>query len=653
MNSLFSTLRQLLIGKPRNPLNPDTQRHIALIALLAWIGLGADGLSSSCYGPEEAFIALGAHTYLALFIAIATVFTVFIIALAYNQVIELFPSGGGGYKVATHLLGPHAGLVSGAALIVDYVLTIALSFASGVDALFSLLPNSLLPYKLTTAIVVTFLFIALNLRGMKESIKFLLPIFLGFVVVHVALILYGVFYHINQLPEIAVNTVNQTHGFSQQVGWFVVIALMMRAYSLGSGTYTGIEAVSNNVNRLVEPRVETGKWTMLYMAVSLSFTAGGIILLYLLWNVTPQTGETLNAVVFHKILGDSSFAHIALIITLALEAGLLFVGGNTGFLAGPTVLANMAIDSWLPNRFRHLSSRLVTQNGVILFGLAAVVILLWSHGHVSWLVVLYSMNVFLTFSISILGLCVYWWQQRKTATSNFWLWRLLFSMFALSITASILVITLISKFTTGGWVTVVITGTVIILCLLTKRYYTQIANKLNATDILLHVDSHGKTAHPPELDPLKPTAVIFISSHRGIGVHTLLWVLRMFPGHFKNIIFLSVGIVDVESYSGQATLEEMQRDVTERLNYFIDYCHQRGLPAKGYAAYGTDPAAELTTLAEKIGHQYLNSIFFASKLTFDNDNWLTRWLHNETAYTLQRRLHLRNMQLVILPMRLG
>lgn len=652
MYSFLDKFRQVLLGKPRNPLHPDTQRHIALIALLAWVGLGADGLSSSCYGPEEAFLALGTHYTLALFIAAATVVTVFIIALAYNQVIELFPSGGGGYKVATQLLGSYAGLVSGAALIVDYVLTIALSVASGIDQVFSFLPPSLLSWKLFTEVFVVLVFIALNLRGMKESIKILLPIFIGFVVIHTALILYGVFFHLPELPQLLVGTVQHTHGLAHQMGWVFVLALLMRSYSLGSGTYTGIEAVSNNVNRLAEPRVETGKWTMLYMAVSLSFTAGGIMLLYLLWHAAPVAGKTLNAVVFGSILGNSHLGHMGLIITLAFEAGLLFVAANTGFLAGPTVLANMAVDSWVPNRFRHLSSRLVIQNGVILFGLGALGILLWSSGHVALLVILYSINVFLTFSMSILGICVYWWREKDAASKN-WLGRLIFSIFAFCITGSILFVTLFSKFSSGGWVTVFITGAVVSLCLLIKRYYRNIAQKLEAADILLNVPHSEKTTNPPTLDPHQPTAVILIGEHRGIGVHTLLWILRMFPGHFKNFIFISAGIVDVESFSGKAELEEMQRKVNDRLNYFVSYCQQHGLAATGYSAYGTDPAAQLTELAEKVGQQFLNSIFFASKLTFEHDNWVTRWLHNETAYVLQRRLHLRNMQLVILPMRIG
>src|SRR5437763_13331784 len=139
----YEKLRDLVIGAPLDPLSQKTRQHIALAAFLAWVGLGADGLSSSAYGPEEAFKALGAHTHLGLYMALATAATVFIISLAYNQVIELFPTGGGGYRVATSLIGPRAGLVSGAALIVDYLLTIAVSVASGVGAVFRLMPRVL------------------------------------------------------------------------------------------------------------------------------------------------------------------------------------------------------------------------------------------------------------------------------------------------------------------------------------------------------------------------------------------------------------------------------------------------------------------------------------------------------------------------------
>ena len=200
-----SSWRERLLGKARDPLSPDTKHSLALAAFLAWVGLGADGLSSSSYGPEEAFNALGTHTHLALFLAIATAITVFIVALAYNQVIELFPTGGGGYRVSTALLGPRAGLVAGSALIVDYVLTIAISVASGADAVFSLLPISWLPYKLWTACTIVMLLLWMNLRGAKESIRFLLPIFLGFVFTHFILIVWGIFAHAEGLPALFPN----------------------------------------------------------------------------------------------------------------------------------------------------------------------------------------------------------------------------------------------------------------------------------------------------------------------------------------------------------------------------------------------------------------------------------------------------------------
>lgn len=649
--SLTAKLKHYLIGDPLNPFNPNILRHVSLIAFLAWIGLGADGLSSSCYGPEETFIALGGHQHLALYIAIATAITVFIISIGYNQVIELFPSGGGGYKVATQLLGPYVGLISGAALLIDYVLTITVSIASGMDALFSMLPAELFHIKLFCESVAIVLLIILNMRGMKESIQILMPIFLGFMILHFTLIVYGIGAHSRGLISIVPDTIHETKQLAGVMGWLPLLALMLHAYSLGGGTYTGLEAVSNNVNRLSEPRVTTGKWTMFYMAVSLSFTAAGIILLYLLWEAHPVPGQTLNAVVFHSILGNSWLGQGTLILTLLLEAGLLFVAANTGFLAGPSVLANMAVDSWVPNRFRHLSTRLVIQNGIILFGISALLILLWTHGRVALLVILYSINVFITFSLSLLGLCVYWAKHRGSASPR-WGLRLTFSIFATLITSSILCVTLFSKFESGGWMTVLITCFVIALCLLIKRHYNSVNKKLALLDVQLKQPIIEKRLHPITPDPQQPTAVILVGKSPGVGMHTLLCVLRMFPRHFKNFIFLSAGVVDVESFSGAASLEHMREEVNQTLQYFVDYCQQYGIAAESYTAFGTDTVEKLSTLSEEIGEKYPNCIFFSSKLIFEHDNWITRILHNETPVTLQRQLHLQGKELVILPMKI-
>ncbi len=653
--SVTHKIKETLIGKPHDPLNPTNKPHLAMIAFLAWISLGADGLSSACYGPEEAFLALGQYTHLGLYLAAATFLTVFIIALAYNQVIELFPTGGGGYKVATQLLGSKAGLISGSALLVDYVLTIAISIAAGTDALFSLLPPSAQPYKLSIEMMLGIGLIILNLRGMKESIQVLLPIFLGFFITHTLLILYGIIAHADGLPHLIPETIKETEQLTGQMGWVFAVSLFLRAYSLGGGTYTGLEAVSNHVHMLSEPRVRTGTYTMLYMAGSLSFTAGGFILLYLLWNVQPIDHQTLNAVTFSAIINswqlDSMISYSLLAIVLLLEAGLLFIAANTGFLGGPTVLANMAVDSWVPRQFRNLSGRLVTQNGIFLMGLGAIGILLWTHGDVSVLVVLYSINVFITFSLSLLGLCKHWWVSRYDEIH--WKSRLLMAALGFTVTSSILIITIVEKFADGGWLTILITGLIIGLCAFIKNHYEQVRQQLRTIDALYAPrPSWDEDLPEPPLDPEQPTAIFLVGKNRGLGMYALKWLNEVFTGHFRNFIFVSVGEVDAESLGGKGALRSLQYQIENSLRYYVHYCHSQNLAATSYAAYGTDVEAKLEQLIVQVTTDYPNSVCLGSKLIFDNENWLIAWLHNHTAIAMQRRLHLREIQMIITPIRI-
>src|SRR5262245_32742232 len=195
----------LLVGKPLDLEDRSVYHHISLVAFLAWVGLGADGLSSSCYGPAEAFEHLKEHSYLAIFLALATMFTVGVISACYSHIIEAFPSGGGGYLVASKMLGPWVGALAGGALVVDYGLTVTVSIAAAGDALFSLIGYSGLgatTLKLwfeTGAIVVL---VVLNLRGVKESINFLMPIFLTFLATHAVLISGVLVMHVGEIPEL-------------------------------------------------------------------------------------------------------------------------------------------------------------------------------------------------------------------------------------------------------------------------------------------------------------------------------------------------------------------------------------------------------------------------------------------------------------------
>ena len=215
----------------------------------------------------------------------------------------------------------------------------------------------------------------------------LLPIFLGFFLSHAVLIVLGIGLTSDRDADAPAGYDQETRQLAGELGWVSVVSLFLRAYSLGGGTYTGIEAVSNNVQSLAEPRVLTGQWTMFYMAVSLSVHGGRH------HPALPPVGRPArrrpHAQRRHvrapssPSLGDRPANWADLTAVLALEAGLLLVAANTGFLGGPAVLANMATDSWMPRQFLNLSSRLVTQNGVVVMGAAAILVLLATRGQVS------------------------------------------------------------------------------------------------------------------------------------------------------------------------------------------------------------------------------------------------------------------------------
>ena len=474
--TILEKTRRRIIGEPRDVKEPSIFHKLSLIPILAWIGLGADGLSSSSYGPEEAFRALGEHTYLAIFLAIATAFTVLIISYAYSRIIEHFPHGGGGYIVSTHTISKTAGVISGCALLVDYMLTIAVSLVSCGDAIFSFLPLSFQKYKLIFVAFLIVMLVILNLRGVKESVTFLAPIFVVFVATHILLIGYGILSHTGQIKPL----MNEVHfNFNSGIttlGFVGVLAIFLRAFSMGAGTYTGIEAVSNGMQIMRDPKVQTGKRTMVYMASSLAITAGGLLVCYLLFRIRPVEGRTLNAILAGEVFYNWPLGGMIALITILSEGALLVVAAQTGFIDGPRVMSNMAIDSWLPRRFASLSERLTMQDGVILMGAAAFVLLLYTGGSITALVIMYSINVFVTFSLSQLGMIRFFLKNSDRDAK--WKQHIVIHIIGLILCLTILCVTVYEKFGEGGWVTLVITSGVIGLCYLIRRHYTKVRDSV-------------------------------------------------------------------------------------------------------------------------------------------------------------------------------
>ncbi len=638
-----------LFGPPRNIKDPRIFHKLALVPLLAWVGLGADGLSSSSYGPEEAFRALGGHSYIAVLLALATALTVFIISGGYASVIEHFPTGGGGYVVASSTLGRKAGLVSGSALLVDYVLTITVSIASCGDALFSFLPLRYQPVKLPVEMFLVVVLIVLNIRGIKESIQVLAPIFIVFLVTHVFLIGYGILSHVPQIGPVAAGIQRDFQTGLATLGGLGILGLFVKAYSMGGGTYTGIEAVSNGLNVMREPRVQSGKRTMLYMAVSLSFTAGGLFLCYLLAGAAPATGRTLNSILANALFGGWSIGPALAFITILSEGALLMVGAQTGFAGGPQVMANMANDSWLPHRFSSLSERLTMRNGVLLLGLSSLALLAYTRGSIRLLVVMYSINVFLTFTLSNLGMSRYFLQNRKRIAN--WKRRLPINLLGLVLCLTILIITAVEKFLLGGWLTLVITSFVIALCASIRRHYLRVRKAKDQLDeILMAIPTSGRPNRRP-VNPKDMTAILLVRDFDGFGIHTLLSIVRNFPKMYKNFIFVSVAVADSGVFKGSEGVKCLEESVREKLQKYVQLARNLGLRADFRIGTGTDVVETGTVLCRETAQEFPKSTVFAGKITFEQEKLYHRILHNETAFAIQRNLHWSGVPAVILPIR--
>lgn len=667
--SIVSRLRLAVFGPPKDVKDPHAFHKISLVALLAWVGLGADGLSSSAYGPDEAFRALGEHTGLAVFLALATALTVFIISYGYSRIIEQFPAGGGGYVVASKLLGPRVGVLSGTALLVDYILTITISTAAGADAIFSFLPPAWHGYKLVFTFVGLGLLMVMNLRGVKESVTAIAPIFGVFVITHAILLVVVIGGHATEIGAVSAEVKSSVGSTVGALGVFGTLHLFVRAYSLGGGTYTGIEAVSNGVAMMREPRVATAKRTMVLMATSLAITAGGILLSYLLVHAHPEEGKTMNAVLLERVALGWSAGGIDLgkgfvILALLSEGFLLFVAAQAGFLDGPRVMANMATDSWLPHRFSALSERLTMRNGVLLMASAAAAALVYTGGNVSKLVVMYSINVFLTFSLSNIAMTVFWVRHRKSDPS--WYKHLPAHVVAAILCVLILAITIFEKFSEGGWLTILITVGLTGVCLLIKRHYGLVVRSIKRLDRELPGPEESVEAKAmyaalgrpaieeegAEPDPRQPVAVLFVGGYGGLGRHALLTLLRMFPGHFKGVVFVSVAVVDSDAFKGATEVEALEKRTRETLASYRRFAAALGLPSTTAFAVGTEIAVEAERLAIDLIRRYPRGLVVAGQIIFEEDTAWNRLLHNETAFLIQRRLQHEGVPMIVLPVQL-
>jgi hypothetical protein len=493
------------------------------------------------------------------------------------------------------------------------------------------------------------------MRGVKESVLPLIPIFLIFLATHVFVIIYTFVVHFRDFGTVASATISDVQQSSSEIGVFATLVLIMRAYSMGAGTYTGIEAVSNGIPVLREPKVQTAKRTMHYMAGSLAFMVVGLMLGYLLFRVQHQPGKTLNAVLLERITAgwNGHTGYIFVLVTLISEAVLLFVAAQTGFIDGPRVLSNMAIDRWFPSRFAILSDRFVTQNGILMMGGAALLLMVFTHGSVKFMVVLYSINVFITFMLSQLGMVCHWWIVRKEY--RHWLKKAFVNGVGLTLTVFILVSVVIIKFFEGGWITIIITGSLIILAIIIKRSYKQSLLPLKRLNELVQAADriYCKSAveNAPKMDTDAKTAVLLVGGYNGLGLHTLFNIPHLFGGNFKNYVFVQVGTIDAANFKGTEEIEKLKQHVSQELDKYVKLMQSQGYYAEGISSIGTDPVVEICETAKKIQEKYPNAVFFGGQMVFPKDTFFSRLLHNYTTFAVQRKFYQQGIPFIIMPVR--
>lgn len=632
---------ELVFGKRKDPNDPAVHKHISLVAFLAWVGLGADGLSSACYGPEETFKALENYRYLAPWLVVATVVTVSVLSAAYSSTIMAFPSGGGGYSVATRTLGRHAGMICGCALVLDYILTVGISVAAGAKAIFSMVPEHA-HYKIYVALAGTVLLMVMNFRGVKDSVTVLMPIFVLFLLTHAVLIAMAIFAPSVKAPaEVAAAN-------AAPLATWAAAQWIIKAFSRGAGTYTGIEAISNSLTILREPRVRTARHAMIYMAASLSIVAGGLLIGYMRMDVRMQGDKSFNAILAQTVFGPGVFGKAMVPLTLASEAVLLFVAAQAGFIDGPRVLASMAVDSWVPRWFSRLSDRLTVSNGVLLIGLGGIASILVTDCEDTKLVVIYSFSVFVTFMLSQAGMIRYWFQHRE----GIWYVRATISILAAAVSATVLVALLVTHNIAWAGGTLAAIVVLALLCTLVKRHYARVGRSLARLEGLIQAaesDPHHEEQRP--WDKNAPTAVFLVSGYNGPGMHTVLGLQRIFPGYFHQMIFASVGTVDFDRFKGQAEVENLKASVGDSLDRYVRLVQRWGYAAEARSTFGVDAIEELDELCGKIAGDCPRSVFFCGDLIFQMPSALTRVLHERTAEELQRRIRSRGLPLIVIPIR--
>ena len=475
---MWRYLKRLLIGEPLKTTEEGGQ---ALTKFKALALLSSDALSSVAYGTEQIttalFVLTAAATWYAVPAAGIVLILLFAITMSYRQIIHAYPSGGGAYVVATQNWGTGAGLVAGGSLLVDYMLTVAVSVTSGTEAITSAIP-SLRAHSVGISILIVLFIMTLNLRGLRESASFLtVPVYF-FVIMIVALVGWGLF---------NIFTGNIHYAAAAHVGQAVPgmsVLLFLKAFSAGSSSLTGVEAISNAVPNFKKPKRKNAANTLGIMALILGIFFAGITFLSYYLGILPNSKQTVLSQI-----GIAVFGHGVLFYLLQLAtAMILAVAANTGFSAFPILAYNLAKDKFMPHMFMDKGDRLGYSNGIIALAIGAITLILIFHGQTNLLIPLYAVGVFVPFTLSQSGMIIHWFRER----GKHWILNSMFNLVGALISLA-LVIFLFWLHFANVWPYLIIMPALIFGFYKIHDHYVKIAAQLRlSNDAQLH-DYDGST----------------------------------------------------------------------------------------------------------------------------------------------------------------
>ncbi len=497
----FSQVKQFLLGETLPTSAHDEERLTKAAALAV---LSSDALSSVAYATQETLIVLvaaGSGTGILGFsvpIAGAIVVLLVLVTLSYRQTIRAYPKGGGSYIVARGNLGLLPGLIAGASLMIDYILTVAVSVSAGIDNFVSAVPF-LRPFTVELCLVAIFLLMLTNLRGVKESGRiFMVPTY-AFIVSIFVLIGVGMFNqvtgHLTPIPP-----AETVHKVTEQLSLF----LILRAFAAGCTALTGVEAISDGVLAFKPPEWINARQTLLYLGVILGLMFLGITYLAHIYQLVPSESETVLSLLSRQIFGISPLYYF---LILFATPAILLLAANTSYADFPRLCYFLARDGFLPRQLALLGDRLVYSNGILLLSSCAAVLIVVFQGDTTAIIPLYAVGVFTSFTLSQAGMVVHWYKGK----SQGWQASAVMNGLGSLATAIVLVIVIWTKFAIGAWVVVLAIPILVWLFISIRKHYQYVANRLSIQELA----PRSYMTRPKGALATHPAIVIVGQLHRG------------------------------------------------------------------------------------------------------------------------------------------